>query len=97
MARAGRISSKGQLVIPADLRAKFNLRPRAKVIFGEQNGKLTLESSALDDVLALQGCLSHVQEDVEAWWMEEKRKEREREDAEIEDPLSESTFWMRMR
>jgi hypothetical protein len=29
--------------------------------------------------------LSHVEEDVEAWWMEEKRKEREREEAEIED------------
>jgi hypothetical protein len=28
--------------------------------------------------------LSHVEEDVEGWWMEEKRKEREREEAEIE-------------
>jgi hypothetical protein len=25
-----------------------------------------------------------VEEDVEAWWMEEKRKEREREEAKIE-------------
>jgi hypothetical protein len=31
--------------------------------------------------------LSHVEEDVEAWWIEEKRKEREREDAEIEEFL----------
>jgi AbrB family looped-hinge helix DNA binding protein len=78
------ISSKGQLVIPAKLRAKYNLRPRAKVVFGEQNGKLTVESTALAEILALQGCLSHVEEDVEAWWMEEKRKEREREEAKIE-------------
>jgi bifunctional DNA-binding transcriptional regulator/antitoxin component of YhaV-PrlF toxin-antitoxin module len=85
MAQTGTISSKGQLMIPVELRAKYNLRPRAKVVFGEQNGKLTVESTALDEVLALRGCLSHVEEDVEAWWMEEKRKEREREEAEIEE------------
>ena len=84
MARTGNISSKGQLMIPVDLRARFNLRPRAKVVFGEQNGKLTVESTALDQILALQGSLSHVEEDVEAWWMEEKRREREREEAKIE-------------
>ena len=84
MAHMATISSKGQLVIPADLRAKYNLRPRTKVVFGEQNGKLTLESTALDQVLALRGRLSHVKEDVEAWWMEEKRKERDLEDARLE-------------
>jgi bifunctional DNA-binding transcriptional regulator/antitoxin component of YhaV-PrlF toxin-antitoxin module len=87
MGQMGSISSKGQLMIPVGLRAKYNLRPRTKVVFGEENGKMTVESTALADVLALRGCLSHVKEDVEAWWMEEKRKEREREDAEIEDPL----------
>ena len=87
MAASATISSKGQLVIPVELIAKYNLRPRAKVVFGEQNGKLTVESTALAEVLALQGCLSHVKEDIEGWWMEEKRKEREREDAEIEDAL----------
>ena len=84
MASSAVISSKGQLVIPARLRAKYNLRPRAKVVFGEENGKLTVESTALAEVLALRGCLSHVKEDVEGWWMEEKRKEREREEAKIE-------------
>jgi bifunctional DNA-binding transcriptional regulator/antitoxin component of YhaV-PrlF toxin-antitoxin module len=85
MGQMGTISSKGQLMIPVELRAKYNLRPRAKVVFGEQNGKMTVESTALDQVLALRGWLSHVEEDVEGWWMEEKRKEREREDARIED------------
>ncbi len=84
MAQMATISSKGQLVIPAKLRAKYNLKPRAKVVFGEENGKLTVESTALERVLALQGCLSHVEEDVEGWWMEEKRREREREEARIE-------------
>jgi AbrB family looped-hinge helix DNA binding protein len=87
MAHIATISSKGQLVIPAKLRKKYNLKPKTKVRFGEENGKLTLESSALDEILALQGCLSHVKEDVEAWWMEEKHKEREREDAMLEEWL----------
>jgi len=84
MGRIGTVSSKGQLMIPVELRAKYNIRPRAKVVFGEENGKLTVESTALAEVLALRGCLSHVEEDVEGWWMEEKRKEREREEAEFE-------------
>ena len=85
MGQMGTISSKGQLMIPVELRAKYNLRPRAKIVFGEQNGKLTVESTALAEVLALEGWLSHVEEDVEGWWMEEKRKEREREGAKIEE------------
>ncbi len=85
MAQTGTISSKGQLVIPAELRTKFNLRPRTRVVFGEKDGKLTVESIALDQVLALRGCLSHVKEDIEAEWTEEKRKEREREEKRIEE------------
>jgi bifunctional DNA-binding transcriptional regulator/antitoxin component of YhaV-PrlF toxin-antitoxin module len=85
MAFTASISSKGQVVIPAALRKKYRLGPRTKVVFGEQNGKLTMESTALDQVLALRGCLSHVEEDVEAWWMEEKRKERALENAKIEE------------
>jgi AbrB family looped-hinge helix DNA binding protein len=85
MGQMATVSSKGQVVIPVELRAKYNLRPRAKVVFGEENGKMTVESTALAEVLALEGCLSHVEEDVEAWWMEEKRKEREREEAKIEE------------
>lgn len=87
MGQMATVSSKGQVVIPVELRRKYNLRPRTKVVFGEQNGKLTVESTALDQVLALRGCLAHVEEDVEAWWMEEKRKEREREEAKIEELL----------
>ena len=87
MGQMATISSKGQLVIPVELRRKYNLPPRSKVVFGEENGKLTVESTALAEVLALQGCLSHVKEDVEGWWMEVKRKEREREEAKIEEFL----------
>jgi bifunctional DNA-binding transcriptional regulator/antitoxin component of YhaV-PrlF toxin-antitoxin module len=84
MAFTASISSKGQVVIPAALRKKYKLGARTKVVFGEQDGKLTVESATLDRVLAMRGCMSHIQEDVEAWWAEEKRAEREREEAKIE-------------
>jgi AbrB family looped-hinge helix DNA binding protein len=87
MAQTAIVSSKGQVVIPAQLRKKFNLGPRTKVVFGELNGKLTMESTALNELLALRGSLAHVKEDVEAWWIKEKHKERVREDAKIEESL----------
>lgn len=80
MGQIARISSRGQLVIPAELRKKYRLLPRTTAVFGESNGKLTLESSALSDVLALRGCLSHVKEDIEAVMMEERRKDRDRDE-----------------
>ena len=80
MARMATVSSKGQLVIPADVRRKYRLYPRTRVFFGEENGKLTLESSALKDILALEGCLAHVEEDVEGLLMDERRKDRERDE-----------------
>ncbi len=83
MAQTATISSKGQLVIPAKIRKKFNLTPRTKVVFGEHDGKLTVEPAALEEILALRGCLSHVKEDIEAWWWKEKRREREREEMKI--------------
>jgi hypothetical protein len=54
---------------------------------GERDGQITLTPNPYDALLALRGCLSHVKEDVETWWTEEKRKEREREDAKIEEFL----------
>ena len=87
MAQMATVSSKGQIVIPVELRKKFQLKAGTRVSIGERNGKITLTPNPYDELLALRGCLSHVDEDIEAWWMEEKRKEREREDAKIEDYL----------
>lgn len=87
MAYTASISSKGQIVIPAALRKKYRLGPQSKIVFGEQDGKLTMQSTALDEVLALRGCMSHVEEDVEALWEEEKRRERAREEERIAEML----------
>lgn len=60
MGHTATISSKGQVVIPAELRKKFNLRPSTKIVFGVENGKLTLEPTAFDQVMALKGCLAEL-------------------------------------
>lgn len=85
MGQIATVSSKGQVVIPAALRKKFQIKAGTHVAVDEKDGQITLTPNPYDALLALRGCLSHVEEDVEGWWMEEKRKEREREDAKIED------------
>ena len=77
-------SSKGQVVIPATIRKKLRIKGGTRLAVKERNGEITLTPNPYDELLALRGCLSHVEEDVEGWWMEEKRKEREREEAKIE-------------
>jgi bifunctional DNA-binding transcriptional regulator/antitoxin component of YhaV-PrlF toxin-antitoxin module len=86
MAQVAKISSKGQLVIPAELRKKYRLLPHTRAVFGESNGKLTVESSALSEVLALRGCLSHVKEDIEGLMMEERRLDRARDERKFAEP-----------
>jgi AbrB family looped-hinge helix DNA binding protein len=87
MASIATVSSKGQIVIPAVIRKKLRIKGGTRLTVSEKNGEITLTQNPFDELLALQGCLSHVKEDVEGWWMEEKRKEREREEAKIEEFL----------
>jgi len=87
MGQMATVSSKGQVVIPASIRKKLRIKGGTRVAVNERNGEITLTLNPYDALLALRGCLSHVEEDVEAWWMEEKRKEREREDAKFEEFL----------
>jgi len=81
------VSSKGQLVIPAELRRKFRLKGGTRVKVDEVDGEIRIMPNPYDELLALEGCLSHVKEDVEAWWIEEKRKEYEREEAKYREML----------
>jgi AbrB family looped-hinge helix DNA binding protein len=87
MGQMATVSSKGQVVIPASIRKKLRIKGGTRVAVNERNGEITLTLNPYDALLALRGCLSRVEEDVEAWWMEEKRKEREREDAKFEEFL----------
>ena len=87
MAPMATFSSKGQIVIPATIRKKLRIKGGTRVSVNERDGEITLTPNPYDEMLALCGILSHVEEDVEAWWMKEKRKEREREEAKIEELL----------
>jgi AbrB family looped-hinge helix DNA binding protein len=42
-----KITSKGQITIPVDVRRKMNLKSGDKVIFLEQDGRLYVENAAL--------------------------------------------------
>jgi AbrB family looped-hinge helix DNA binding protein len=42
-----KITSKGQITIPIDVRRKMNLQDGGKVIFIEQNGRYYVENAAL--------------------------------------------------
>jgi AbrB family looped-hinge helix DNA binding protein len=80
-----KISSKGQMILPARIRKKYKLKAGSVVGVDEQDGKITVipnPQNPYDEMLALHGIMSHIEEDVEGWWMAEKRKEREREDRE---------------
>lgn len=73
------ISSKGQIVIPANLRKRYSLNEGTTVIFQEERGRLVLEPSNYDAIFALQGSLREFP--LEASLDEERKAARKREDA----------------
>ena len=49
-----RVTSKGQITIPRDIRVKMNIKKGDKIIFFEDNGKFIFENSASIAVKALE-------------------------------------------
>jgi AbrB family looped-hinge helix DNA binding protein len=72
------ISSKGQIVIPANLRKRYRLGEGTTVVFQEERGRLVLEPNNFEAIYALQGSLREFP--IEASLEEERRIERRRED-----------------
>lgn len=71
-----RVSSKGQLVIPAEVRKRFGFKPGTEVVFREDRGRLIIEQQTFDDILKLQGALKG---DLAFKLLtEERKRERER-------------------
>lgn len=75
-----RISSRGQVVIPACFRKKLRLEEGVTVVFREVDGHLVLEPDRFAAFFALQGSLDLLPVDLEGELTEERRRERERED-----------------
>jgi AbrB family looped-hinge helix DNA binding protein len=71
------ISSKGQIVIPANLRKRYLLKEGTTVVFQEERGRLVLEANNYAAIYALQGSLR--QFPIEASLEEERRAESQRE------------------
>jgi AbrB family looped-hinge helix DNA binding protein len=71
------ISSKGQIVIPANLRKRYQLKEGTTVMFQEERGRLVLEPTNFDAIYALQGSLREFP--LEADLEEERRAARESE------------------
>jgi AbrB family looped-hinge helix DNA binding protein len=71
------ISSKGQIVIPANLRKRYSLKEGTTVIFQEERGRLVLEPNNYSEIYALQGSLREFP--LEADLEEERRTARDRE------------------
>jgi AbrB family looped-hinge helix DNA binding protein len=71
------ISSKGQIVIPANLRKRYRLQAGSTVVFQEERGRLVLEPSNFEAIFALQGSLREFP--LEADLEEERQSARKRE------------------
>lgn len=71
------ISSKGQVVIPANLRKRYQLKEGTTVMFQEERGRLVLEPTNFEAIYALQGSLREFP--LEADLEEERRAARARE------------------
>jgi AbrB family looped-hinge helix DNA binding protein len=72
------ISSKGQIVIPANLRKRYGLKEGMTVVFQEDRGRLVLAPSNHQAIYALQGSLAGFP--LEQDLAKERQAEQKRED-----------------
>ena len=72
------VSNKGWVVIPAELRKKYNLTPGTEVVIVDYGGVLSIVPASKDPIEAGAGMLKGADSLTEAI-VEEHRRERERE------------------
>ena len=60
-----RVTSKGQITIPRDIRAKMKIKRGDKIIFFEDNGKYFLQNSALIAIKALEDIQNVMKDEAE--------------------------------
>jgi AbrB family looped-hinge helix DNA binding protein len=77
MSASSVISSKGQIVIPANLRKRYRLKEGTTILFQEERGRLILEPNNYSAIYALQGSLRDFP--LEADLEEDRRAARQRE------------------
>lgn len=71
------VSPKGQIVIPANFRKRYQLKEGTTILFQEERGRLLLEPANYQPLYALQGSLRELP--LEESLAELRREERGRE------------------
>ncbi|WKZ38366.1 MAG: AbrB/MazE/SpoVT family DNA-binding domain-containing protein [Anaerolineales bacterium] len=74
------VSSKGWIVIPAELRKKYHLTPGTEVVIVDYGGVLSIIPATKDPIKAGRGLLKDLPS-LTKDLLEERRKERKREEA----------------
>lgn len=74
------VSAKGQIVIPAKLRHKYNIQQGTKLEASEKQGKIELEPLPSFPIIALRGKYKG-KTSLTQTLLEERRLDRERENA----------------
>lgn len=83
MAQVATVSSKGQVLIPAQIRKQLKMNGRTRVSIHVVDGEIRMKPDPFAELLALRGSLAKHGADLEAFYWEEKRKERAREDVKM--------------
>ena len=75
------ISSKGQVVIPADLREQFGLEKGTQATWSEERGRLVLTPITKQRLREIKGCLKPERGEPSAFegLFDERKRERQRE------------------
>lgn len=63
---SARLSSKSQIVLPAEIRRRLGLRPGDMLHIEEQNGRIVLQKAEGSAVRALEHCCSPLWQQAEA-------------------------------
>jgi AbrB family looped-hinge helix DNA binding protein len=77
------ISNKGWVVIPAELRKKYKLKPGAKVIIVDYGGVLSIIPAAHEPIKRARGSLKDLPS-LTKELLKERTKDRRREEAKIQ-------------
>jgi AbrB family looped-hinge helix DNA binding protein len=52
------VNAKGQIVIPADIRSRLDIRPGTKIAFLEEKGRLVIQPVTDAFIRSMRGCLA---------------------------------------
>jgi AbrB family looped-hinge helix DNA binding protein len=71
-----KVTTKGQLVIPAKLRRKYSIKKGTQVAFVEEENRLILQPITPEFIRSLRGCLGKDSKALEIL-LEDRKRERE--------------------